>query len=227
MRTRLVQISAFICSLATNYARPVDAHALLAEPAPRDQQDGYKDDSACGVTFEATQPLTRYAPGQPLNVQWLETVDHPGCFLVEFSPGGDQDFQILGRKSHSNPPLPEMASGAEPRHWSLDVTLPATPCSGCTLRLRQLMLDADVTADACSPVNAAPRSIYTTCANIALEGGGSAGSAAVTPTPGDNGCNVGPVRDISLGHELALGSALTLLSLRRRKRGSSRGSAQA
>jgi hypothetical protein len=227
MRTRLVQIAAFICSLATTYAGPVDAHALFSEPAPRDQQDGYKDGSACGVGFAATQPLTTYAPGQSLNVQWLETVDHPGCFLVEFSAKGDQDFQVLGRKSHSNPPPPDAATSAEPRHWSLDVTLPMTPCSGCALRLRQLMLDADVAADACSATNAAPGSIYTTCANIALEGGGSAGSAAVTPTPGDNGCSVGPVRDVSLGHALALGSALGLLSLRRRKQRPSRRSAQA
>jgi hypothetical protein len=225
MYSRSLRAAALLCSLGMTYAGRADAHALLAAPAPRDQQDGYKDGSACGVAFSAAQPLTSYAAGQSLNVQWLETVDHFGCFLVEFSPGGDQDFQILGRKSHSNPPPPDAATGAEPRHWSLDVTLPTTACSGCTLRLRQLMLDADVTADACSAVNAVPGSIYTTCANIALEGGGSAGGAGVTPTATDNGCSVGPASDVS--QALVLGVALAAQVLRRRKKGADRRSPQA
>ncbi|HEX2875691.1 MAG TPA: SCE4755 family polysaccharide monooxygenase-like protein [Polyangiaceae bacterium] len=227
MRSRSLPIAALVCALATAFAGSVHAHSLLDQPAPRDQQDGYKDESPCGVGFDAAQPLTTYAPGQAVNVRWLETVDHPGCFLVEFSAGGDQDFQILGRLSHSNPPLPEMASTAEPRHWSLDVTLPATACSGCTLRLRQLMMDADVTADACSAVNAPPRSIYTTCANVALEGGGSAGSAAVTPAATDSGCSLGPARDVSLAPALVLGAALATQVLRRRKHDAARRSAQA
>lgn len=226
MRTRSVQIAAFICSVATTYAASVDAHALFAEPAPRDQQDGYKDGSACGVAFAATQPLTTYAPGQSLNVRWLETVDHFGCFLVEFSAEGDANFQVLGRKSHSNPPPPDAATSAEPRHWSLDVTLPSTPCSGCTLRLRQLMLDADVTADACSPANAAPGSIYTTCANIALEAPGSAGGAAVNSGPADSGCSVGPTRGASLAHALVICGALAA-QLWRRRRSSARAHASA
>lgn len=219
MRSRLIRAAALLWSLGITCAGKADAHSLLAEPPPRDQQDGYKDDSACGVPFAVTQPLTKYAPGQTLNVQWLETVDHPGCFLIEFSAGGDQDFQILGRKSHSNPPLPEMATSAEPRHWSMDVTLPAAPCSGCTLRLRQLMLDDEVTAEACSPVNAAPRSIYTTCANIALE---SESAPAVTAPVEDGGCSVAPANDTSFTHALWLVTALGAPLLRRRMKGSAR-----
>lgn len=225
MRTRLVQLASFVCSLATGYAGHADAHALLAQPAPRDQQDGYKDGSACGVAFAATQPITGYAAGQSLNVQWLETVDHFGCFLVEFSAGGDQDFQILGRKSHSNPPPPDAATGAEPRHWSLDVTLPTTPCSGCTLRLRQLMLDADVTADACSATNAAPGTIYTTCANITLQGAGSGGGTGGTSSPADSGCSVGSTRGSAPPHSLVIGAAL-VAQLWRRRRQIGRGSAR-
>lgn len=219
MRTRWVQLAALVCSLATGYASHANAHALFAEPAPRDQQDGYKDGSACGVAFAATQPSTTYAPGQSLNVQWLETVDHFGCFLVEFSAEGDRDFQVLGRKSHSSPPPPDAATSAEPRHWSLDVTLPNAPCSGCTLRLRQLMLDADVTADACSPDNAAPGSIYTTCANIALEGPGSAGGTASTSSPADSGCSVGAPRGTSLAPSLIICGALVTQLWRRRRKG--------
>src|SRR5688572_15661647 len=119
MRSQWVRIVLLMCGLAATYACPVWAHALLDEPAPRDQQDGYKDGSPCGVAFEPSQPVTKYAPGQTLNVRWRETVDHTGCFLIELSAGGDQDFQILGRRSHSNPPPPEFATSTAPRYWSL------------------------------------------------------------------------------------------------------------
>jgi hypothetical protein len=212
MRSRWVPIASLACSLSTTYAGGADAHALLDNPPARDQQDGYKDGTACGVSFAAGQPVTSFAPGQTINVQWLETVDHPGCFLVEFSAGADQDFQILGRKSHSNPPPPEAATSGEPRHWSLEVTLPATACTGCTLRLRQLMLDADVAADACPPATLAPRSIYTTCANLVLGSGGSTS----TPAPDtDGGCHLRATRGPSLGFATAL---VVAAMLRRRRK---------
>ena len=215
MRSPLVPIVALVCSLGVLSTGRANAHALLAEPAARDQQDGYKDGSACGVAFSATQPLTPYTAGQTLDVQWLETVDHFGCFLVEFSPGADQDFQILGRKSHGNPPPPDAATSAEPRHWSMSVTLPATPCTGCTLRLRQLMLDADVTADACSPTNAMPGSVYTTCANISLSAGASPGGPMPATAPSDSGCSMQPHRRHSL---VLVAATLLMISRRRRQR---------
>ncbi len=209
-----------VCALTSAYSSHADAHSLLAEPSPRDQQDGYKDASACGVAFSTTQPLTSYAAGQSVDIQWLETVDHFGCFLVEFSPSGDQDFQILGRMSHSNPPPPSAATSDAPRHWSLNVTLPPTPCTGCTLRLRQLMLDADVTAEACSATNAAPGSVYTTCANITLQGTGSGGgTTGGTSGETDSGCSVGSTPGTALSHSLVLGVALAAQLWRRRNQG--------
>lgn len=213
MRPRLALAAPLLCGLASTYAAPVDAHALLDEPPARDMQDGYKDGSACGISFAQGQPVTSYAAGQTVNVQWLETVDHNGCFLVEFSAGGDQDFQIVGRKSHSSPPPPDAATTAEPRHWSLDVTLPAVACSGCTLRLRQLMLDADVNAADCSATNAAPGSVYTTCANITLTG--ASGGTAVAPPAAGSGCSMQPAPGHSLG---LLAVALGVSLLRRRRR---------
>jgi len=163
------------------------------------------------VGFDAAEPVTHYVPGQTVQVQWLETVDHPGCFLVELSAGGDQDFQILGRKSHSNPPPPDYPSSAEPRHWSMDVTLPAAACSGCTLRLRQLMLDDNLSADACTAVGAPPNSTYTTCANITV---GSVDGAPATPSANDSSCSLHRPR----GHSLALAMVLAVAILRRRRK---------
>lgn len=211
LRARWVPIASLVCGLAGTYTGRADAHSLLDQPAPRDRQDGYKDGSACGVGFDAAQPVTHYVPGQTVQVQWLETVDHSGCFLVELSAGGDREFQILGRKSHSSPPPPEAVTSAEPRHWSLDVTLPTAACSGCTLRLRQLMLDDNVSADACSAVGAPPGSTYTTCANITI---GSVDGAPVTPSANESSCSLHRPR----GNSLVLAMVLALGILRRRRR---------
>jgi hypothetical protein len=204
-------IAGFMCGLAGTYTGRAEGHSLLDQPAPRDRQDGYKDGSACGVGFDAAQPVTHYVPGQTIQVQWLETVDHSGCFLVELSAGGDRDFQILGRKSHSSPPAPEGVTSAEPRHWSLDVTLPAAACSGCTLRLRQLMLDDNVSADACSAVGAPPGSTYTTCANISTVD--RVDGAPATPSADESSCSLYRPR----GHSLVLAMVLTVAILGRRK----------
>lgn len=216
LRARWVSIASLVCGLAGTYSGRADAHSLLDQPAPRDRQDGYKDGSACGVGFDAAQPVTHYVPGQTIQVQWLETVDHSGCFLVELSAGGDQDFQILGRKSHSSPPPPESATSAEPRHWSLDVTLPAAACSGCTLRLRQLMLDADVAADACTAVGAPPGSTYTTCANITVD---RVDGAPATPSANESSCSLHRPRS----HSLVLAMMLAMAILRRRRSSAARG----
>src|SRR5262245_14923237 len=122
---------------------PAHGHALLVEPQPRDQQDGYKDPprappgtgAPCGVgRMVPPQPQTGYPAGAPLTVKWTETVTHPGCLVIDFAAAGDANFQILGVKSHAS------ATGNTPRAWTLPITLPATAAAAGTLRLRQLML---------------------------------------------------------------------------------------
>jgi hypothetical protein len=169
--------------LGFTWAGSARAHALLETPAPRDQQDGYKDGTACGVARASSQPSTTYRGGQELEVKWLETVNHNGCFLVELSMAGDRDFQVLGRTSHGNPPAPADPTSVDPRRWSQLVTLPNISCDDCTLRLRQLMLDQDLTGDACPPATIPAGATYTTCANITLT------AAAAAPSD-ESGCSL-------------------------------------
>ena len=73
--------------------RIVFAHARLMSHAPRDQQDGYKDPpqgpgGPCGIARAASQPSTNMTPGASVNVTWEETVDHNGCFVIDFSELG-------------------------------------------------------------------------------------------------------------------------------------------
>lgn len=163
-------------SIVMGSASLVAAHTVTVTPTSRDGSDSHKDPSGpCGVARSVPpQPQATYAPGQTLHVEWTETVSHPGCFVVDFSAAGDADFQVLGVKSHA------AAAGGTPRSWSLDVTLPSTPCDDCTLRVRQLMLGADLTDAQCPPATVASGSTYYSCANVVLagnNGGGTGGGA--------------------------------------------------
>jgi hypothetical protein len=172
-------------------------HARLMNPAPRDNQDGYKDPprappgtgAPCGITEAASQPHTTLTPGASLNVTWEETVDHPGCFVIDFAEANDANFQILGRKSHANPPAP--SGNPATRKYSQMVTLPTTPCPKCTLRLRQLMLTSNVSEanlqTGCPPATIPSGATYYSCANIVLGGGGASGTGGAGGTTGAGG----------------------------------------
>ena len=142
----LALCSTFVAGMALVTPSPALGHAKLTAPQPRDGHADYKDPpqggagigAPCGVAATDSQPHTTLTAGAGITVTWQETVNHPGCFVIDFAAAGDTDFQILGVKSHANPP-----AASTPRNWTLGVTLPSAPCTGCTLRLRQLMLSSD------------------------------------------------------------------------------------
>src|SRR5256885_1913765 len=87
-------------------ARPAQAHTKWMDPAPRDQVTGYKPQAPpgggfvlpCGVNRTMAQPVTTLPSGAMQTVKWLETITHPGCFLIEFSAsdtGPSSPFQQL------------------------------------------------------------------------------------------------------------------------------------
>lgn len=167
------------CALVAGVESVAFAHARLDAPPARDNRDGYKDDTGgapCGIGRTATQPSTTLAAGATVEVKWTETVNHPGCFLIDFATSGDANFQLLANVKHA-------ATGGTPRLWTKSVTLPSTPCTGCTLRLRQIMLGNETAA--CPPATIARNASYYACANVTLTGGGG-GDAGVLP-PADAG----------------------------------------
>src|SRR4051812_33276470 len=182
-------------------------HARLKSPAPRDNHSDYKSPPVggvgigepCGVARAATQPSTTLTPGAAITVTWEETVNHPGCFVIDFSPGNDASFVKLGAKSHANPPAPSNPTTANARQWSLGVTLPTAPCTACTLRVRQLMLTSDLADTACPPASVPAGETYYSCANVVLgttgaggAGGGTAGTGG--SAAGGRGGNTGTGR---------------------------------
>src|SRR6185312_14940 len=93
------------------------------------------------------------------------------------------------------------AAGGTPRSWSLAVVLPSVTCATCTLRLRQLMLAADVTEAQCPPNPIPAGATYYSCANVALgngdpgSGAGGAGAPGGPAASGDpGGCSCGVTR---------------------------------
>lgn len=140
------------------------AHARLVTPTPRNNQDGYKEPlavPACGVARTAAQPVTDLPSGGRYQVEFEETINHSGCFVVDLSVGGnDQNWMQLAIVQHDT-------SQPTPRFYDTFVDLPAgVTCNQCTLRLRQLMV-SDV---GCPPASVPSGGTYYSCANIRLVG---------------------------------------------------------
>ncbi|MBL8949723.1 MAG: hypothetical protein JNK82_03040 [Myxococcaceae bacterium] len=123
------------------------AHSLMVYPAPRDGDSGATD-APCGQAPRVAP--VRYRPGQKLTVRWnvLQPHENPpgsGRLRVSFSPANDQGFEqnVLFETGERGGP------------GSAEVTLPSTPCAGCTLRFGQHFING---------------AGYFSCADIVLEG---------------------------------------------------------
>jgi hypothetical protein len=138
-------------------------HARLVSPPPRTTVIG-KTPPCDGVPRGSTP--TVLTAGQMLEVDWLETIDHPGHFELAISPANDQNFvTLLGD-------IPdESFAGNENEHaYSLMLQVPDTPCDACTLQLIQFMSDHPPGSQ-----------YYYSCADIRIVATG----ATTTTTMGD------------------------------------------
>ncbi|MBC8132476.1 MAG: hypothetical protein H7X95_05795 [Deltaproteobacteria bacterium] len=141
------------------------AHARLDAPPGRDMRSDHKDTNGgppCGIARTASQPSMTLTAGATVDVKWTETVNHPGCFLIDFSSAGDTNFQLLANVKH-------VTTGGTPRAYTKTVTLPTTPCVACTLRVRQIMLANETVA--CPPATIPFDASYYACGNVVLTGG--------------------------------------------------------
>lgn len=205
-------------------AATASAHAVWTAPTPRNNRSDLKDPyGPCGNVPRTTMSTT-YTAGQTINVSWTETVDHPGCFLVDLSTGGDQNFMLLKN-------VPHTTVGAIPRTYNAQVTLPAgVSCTDCTLRLRQIMLGSDATP--CPPNPIAMGATYYTCADVTIPAPQTPDMAqpatpdlSVEPPPPtmETGCrySTSPVLPASTAAVGLLVAALAMLRLALRGRRSS------
>jgi hypothetical protein len=120
---------------------------------------GIDQTTGLDVTRTATQQTANYTPGQTVTVSWAETISHAGYFQFWFSPNADDSNMVLLKDM-----VNQHAAGT-PQNYTMQITMPTTPCSACVLRLIQVMLDVPTTP-----------TYYYSCANITI-------GNAVTPPP--------------------------------------------
>jgi hypothetical protein len=110
------------------------AHARLVSPPPRTTSIG-KTPPCAGVPRTSTP--TVLTAGEQVEVDWVETVDHPGHYELAISTADDQDFvTLLG-----DIPDGAFAANATHRDYGTWLQVPPTPCDACTLQLIQFMSD--------------------------------------------------------------------------------------
>ena len=174
-----------LCPLLALLPSAAFAHALFVSPKPRDNVDGWKELGTrgfmhpCGAVRKAGQPVTLLKTGGTISVSWAETVNHPGCFLLDFSED-EKTFTLLANFKHRNTPA---ITAAAPRPYMTSITLPADiKCDSCILRLRQVMLRSE--AAACPPPGVIdPNDLYYSCANVVISDSGP-GDAGASPDAG-------------------------------------------
>lgn len=156
MKSRQVQATALIL-LAMCGILPADclAHARwLLDGVIKPRSPASELTTApCGGVQRTTTPVV-LTPGQTVNVEWEETIDHPGYYIISFSPAADASFDqyVLA------PKIIDTQDGTPTPHvYRTQITLPDQACAACTLQLIQVMEENPQ-----NPVN------YYSCADIQL-----------------------------------------------------------
>jgi len=211
--TRQLSLSMCLGASIVGTAGTSSAHAVLTTPLARNNRSDLKDpDGPCGKV-PRTSMSTPYSSGQTLNVEWTETINHPGCFLIDLSTSGDQNWMLLKNVAHSN-------VGTTARNYTTQLTLPAgVSCTDCTLRLRQIMLGADT--DPCPPDPIAMGATYYSCADVAISAPPAppAPDMAQSPMPEggamETGCSLATLRSGLPSSTAGVGIFVALALLRR------------
>jgi hypothetical protein len=148
----------------------VFAHARLKTTGtlvPRTTNPGIKV-APCGGFQKLNNPAV-FAPGATIQVDWEETINHPGRYEFYFSEANDQNFGQPLKTVQDTQDTPVVNNNFH--QYSTTVTLPNVTCNGCTLQMIQVMTDTN------------PASYYYSCADIRLQNGPPPPNPVPTPTP--------------------------------------------
>ncbi len=141
------------------------AHArfrLQGTTPPRNTSAGLKS-GPCGNVARTASPTVLEA-GQQLTLQWEETVNHPGYYRIAFSPANDAGFD-------QNIWVPNVLDTGDRNQYNVTITVPNTPCTGCTIQMIQYMTENN------------PPSLYYSCADIEIRAAGSPMPSPTVPPP--------------------------------------------
>ncbi len=160
-------------------------HAELTQPAARPGTQ-IKMGPCGGVAPGNPTFVFAKDAGAKMPVQWVEMIDHEGCFVFDIAKAGDdQNFQTVKV-------VPDDAGTATPHTYSTNINIPADgglDCQFCTLRLRQFMGANPATCNA----NTTPsQGYYYSCADIQIGDWPTAVRPdSGTPAGGDGGTTTG------------------------------------
>jgi Lytic polysaccharide mono-oxygenase, cellulose-degrading len=190
------------------------AHVDLLSPPPRQAGQAGGNQlklGPCGQTTNGrTNKVTTFTPGQKVELEMKEYIDHPGYFAVAFDDDGDDSFvfprpnmdevvpetddpktlfpvdgvKVLGLRTDK-----DKNCASEPNQTcTLSITIPNVNCQNCTLQLTQFMYDKVGDQN--------DNEYYYQCADIKIEGplaggGGGAGGSAGAGTGGAGGTSAG------------------------------------
>lgn len=119
------------------------------------------------------------AAGSTVVLKFKETVGHVGKYRVAFDPEG-ADFNDFNDNvlTEVDDPQGSMGNVQSGNNWEIEVTLPETPCTSCTLQLVQVM-DASTLGSSVDGSKLAQMSTYYACIDLVLTGdeGSTAGGA--------------------------------------------------
>ncbi len=171
MKMMCLQMACLLMAVLT--ANVAVGHARLKPSSttpPRNNSTGLKS-PPCGGIARTSTPKT-YKPGEEIEVQWEETINHPGYFKVSFSKENDANFEeyVLIPNFVDNQDAP-IANGVY-HPFSAKVKLPNISCETCTLQLIQYMTE-----------NPANPSLYYSCSDIRLSDTPGPGSTPAGPPP--------------------------------------------
>lgn len=123
----------FIAAFSIAMQNDASAHArwvIGSVTPPRTNDTGLKS-SPCGGKAR-TARSTIFSAGQTIDVEFEETVNHPGHYRIAFSPADDMNFDSYILVDN----IPDTTNTGVYRQ---QITIPMNICSACTLQLIQVM----------------------------------------------------------------------------------------
>lgn len=204
------------------------AHLDMTSPVSRYGPDTLKT-GPCGVAGgERSANINYFEPGQTIDVEWDEYVNHPSHYRIAFDEDGDDDFvdPATMQEYYSNDTvLLDAIEDDSPTYplYRVSITLPDVECDNCTLQLIQVMYDKP-------PYLVPGNDIYYQCADLVLRRGdapdagtdtdagggtdaGTGGGGGGIPRTGSDDPSSGSGCRASRGDSSSVGLILWLLSL--------------
>ncbi|MET0343843.1 MAG: SCE4755 family polysaccharide monooxygenase-like protein [Polyangiales bacterium] len=186
-------------------ASAAHAHICMDAPKPRACNFSQQKVGPCGSrTGRSAANVTKYRPGQTIDVVINETVNHPSHYRIAFNPSGDTFADPTSREDNKGGHphvLLDNITDESAAVQTVKVTLPNVTCDNCTLQLIQVMYDKGGNGFGGNDgVGAKGDDLYYACADIVLEGEPVAGAkpaldagAPATATALDAGTSAAPV----------------------------------